>query len=434
MGNEGQKGRNVFTVRNFRLVFFGALVSDLGAILYNFAVSFYILEISGNNAFLQGVYLAACGVMMLLFTPVGGVLGDRYNKAKIMYLCDFAKGGIIIAATALMMTFRDSSAHIAVLFAVGITGNAVSGIFSPASGALLPYIVDEDRLQQGNSYFSLKNALQSIIGVVLAGMLYASLPVTALFMIVGVCYVLSGVSEMFIRYRHEPREGKMNIRLMMSDMREGFVYLKSRRAIMTLILVVLFINFFFSPIGSNFLPYFIKTDIASAPSYLFSGSLTPEMWNSVFSVLIGISSLAASLILSVRAQEEKCGEKTAVRLCLVSVVLILMTAAYRIFVEQGLSLNIFLAAMCFVSVMLSALVSFINIPLSTTLMRIVDRDQLSKVTSILSIFSQGLIPIASVLAGIVLQYLGSTALLVMCSAGFVCAALCLMFSKEKKNI
>ena len=95
--------RNVFFNRNYRLVFFGALVSELGAILYSFAVSFYILEITDNNAFLQGLYLALCGGMLLLATPVGGVLGDRFNKAKIMFLCDYIKGGIIVLATVLML-------------------------------------------------------------------------------------------------------------------------------------------------------------------------------------------------------------------------------------------------------------------------------------------------------------------------------------------
>ena len=53
MNSNDQRRDNVFQNRNFRLVFLGALVSELGAILYSFAVSFYILEISGNNAFLQ---------------------------------------------------------------------------------------------------------------------------------------------------------------------------------------------------------------------------------------------------------------------------------------------------------------------------------------------------------------------------------------------
>ena len=107
-----QKTENVFHNRNFRLVFLGALVSELGALLYSFAVSFYILQISGNNAFLQGLYLALCSVAMLLFTPVGGVLGDRFSKAKIMYVCDFCKGGTIILATVLMLFFPESDAHI----------------------------------------------------------------------------------------------------------------------------------------------------------------------------------------------------------------------------------------------------------------------------------------------------------------------------------
>ena len=67
MENEVMKSGNVFSSRNFRLVFLGALVSELGALLYSFAVSFYILEISNNNAFLQGLYLALCGIALLIF-------------------------------------------------------------------------------------------------------------------------------------------------------------------------------------------------------------------------------------------------------------------------------------------------------------------------------------------------------------------------------
>ena len=43
MSNES-KAANVFRNKNYRLVFLGALVSELGALLYNFAVGFYILE------------------------------------------------------------------------------------------------------------------------------------------------------------------------------------------------------------------------------------------------------------------------------------------------------------------------------------------------------------------------------------------------------
>jgi len=428
------KPANVFTIRNYRLVFFGALVSELGAVLYSFAVSFYILEISDNNAFLQGLYLAVCGIVLLLATPIGGVMGDRFNKAKIMFLCDYAKGALILLAVPLMILFPSNRAHVAILFAVGILGSAVSGIFSPASAALLPHIVAEDQLQQGNAYYTMRNSLQSILGVVLAGVLYAALPIQLLFALVGICYVLSGVSEMFIRYDHVPSEGKLTVRTALADMKDGLVYLKAQKAIVALMAAILFINFFFSPISGNFIPYFVKTDVAGAPSYLFDRLLTPELWSSVFSMLFGISALIGSAILSAAPQEDKCGRRVTFRLLATAGILIALTVSYYLLVDRGLSLNVFLIVFCLGCFIIGFLIVYINIPIGTVMMKIVERDKLSKVSSITSVVSQGLIPVASVLAGTVLQFFGSTPLLAICSLGFTGAALFLLFSKDAQKL
>ncbi|MBR6300414.1 MAG: MFS transporter [Clostridia bacterium] len=428
------KSGNVFSNRNFRLVFLGALVSELGATLYSFAVSFYILDISGNNAFLQGLYLALCGVALLIFTPVGGVLGDRFNKAKIMFLCDYIKGGMIILATILMLLLKEPSAQIAILFCIGIVGNAVSGIFNPAAGALFPHIIDEDKLQQANAYFTIKNSLEGIFGIILAGILYSALPIHTLFLMVGLCFVASGISEMFIRYKHHPSEERMTLKLAARDMADGIRYLKSKKAILAMMASALFINFFFTPVSSNFIPYFVKTDIAGAPSYLFDKLLKPELWSSIFSVCIGISSLVGAAVLSARPQEEKIGFRTAVRLCLMAGVVIMMAVSYWWFVERGTSLNAFLIAFCAGCLMTGFLVSYVNIPINTTMMRIVDKDKLSKVTSIISIISQGMIPIASVLAGAILGSLGSTMLLVICAVGFTATAVLTIFSRTIREL
>ena len=336
-----EKQTSIFRNRNFSLVFFGSFVSDLGAVLYSFAVGFYILEISSHNAFLQGVYLAVCGVMMLVFTPLGGVLGDRFSKARIMFICDFLKGGSILLAALGMILLPSYTAHIAILFITGIIGNAVSGIFSPAAGALLPYIVEESRLQQANAYYSIKNSLQSIFGVVLAGILYTALPVTALFSVVGVCYIFSGISEMFIRYNFEKPDNKLTVASVFSDMREGFDYLKGQRAVIVLMVSILFINFFLTPVFSNFVPYFIKTDIAEADSYLFDSFMKPELWSSVLSMLVGISSLAGAMYLSMHQEEGKCGMKIALRLGVMAACMSTLAISYWMLVDRGFSLNAF---------------------------------------------------------------------------------------------
>ena len=426
--------QNVFQNRNFRLVFFGALVSNVGALLYSFAVSFYILEITENNAFLQGLYLALCGAVNLIFMPIGGIMGDRFHKGKIMFVCDYLKGGVILLATLAMILLQNPAAHLVILFAAGILGNAIGGVFSPASGALLPHIVEERQLQQANSYFTIMQSLQSIVGVVLAGVLYATFPIHLLFLIVGVCYVASGVSEMFIRYSHERKEGKLTIKSALSDFGEGLRYIKAQKALLALMAAILFINFFFSPVASNFIPYFIKTDLAAAEHYLLDSLLKPELWSSVLSVLIGVSSMVGALILSARPQKEKVGRSVSRWLFGMAVILALMTAGYWILVARGVSLNAFLILMAVGCLLTGVTMVNINVPTTTTLMRIVDKSMLSKVNSVISISSQGLIPIASVLAGAVLQGFGSTALLLTCTIGFFATALMLLFNRRVGEI
>jgi len=80
------------------------------------------------------------------------------------------------------------------------------------------------------------------------------------------------------------------------------------------------------------------------------------------------------------------------------------------------------------------LLSFINIPLSTTIQRRVERNKLSKVGSIVSVGSQGMIPIASVLAGAALQAFGSTILLVICAAGFTMTAVLLLTNRHVRSL
>ncbi|MBQ9460201.1 MAG: MFS transporter, partial [Oscillospiraceae bacterium] len=378
--------------------------------------------------------LAMCGAVALVFTPIGGVMGDRWNKARIMFVCDYLKGALILLSAMLMSVFPGSDAHIVILFAAGLCANAVSGVFAPASGALLPHIVDEQRLQQATAYFSVLRSLQTIFGAVLAGVLYAALPIRALLLVVGICYLLSGISEMFIRYEHRQSKGRLTLKLALADMRDGFLYLRAQKPIMALMGAILFINFFFSPIPGNFIPYFVKTDVANAPGYLFDGLLTPELWSSAFSMLLGAGSLVGSAILSGREPREKCGRQTARRLCVVAAIVIALTVGYRTLVVRAVSLDGFLLLFSLGVLITGFLLPCINIPVSTALMRAVDRDKLSKVNSIIGILSQGLIPIASVLSGVVLRCGGSAALLLICSAGFTVTALSLLFNKRVGDI
>ena len=115
-------------------------------------------------------------------------------------------------------------------------------------------------------------------------------------------------------------------------------------------------------------------------------------------------------------------------------ILVALTIGYWFLVQQGVSLNAFLVLFCLGCLLIGLSISFVNIPMNTALMRTVEKDKLGKVSSILSIISQGLTPIASVMGGAVIQCFGSAVLLVVCSAGFTLTAVFMLLNHEVRKI
>ena len=430
------KPKNVFRNRNFTLTFLGALVSNVASLFYSFAVSFYILQITGNNALIQGLYLAVGGATFCVVTLFGGVISDRFNKAKIMYICDYLKGAVIIGFTLLLMfAIKSETAQVVGLFVVAVLSNAIAGIFTPASAALLPQIVEEESFQQAQSYFSILNSFQSIVGIVLAGVLYTLIPINVLFFIVGGCYILSAISEMFIRYegQHEKRDEKLTLKAAFKDIGDGFKYMASIKALLIMMICILFINFFFAPVTDNFLPYFVATDVAGT-NYFFHETMAPEMWSSFFTVAFGVGSLIMGVILSALPQMKKCNVSVRYSLLGIAVLMGLSAMFYGLYRAGYLGINPLLIINMCLFLFIGVCIVLVNVPSSTAMMRIIDKDKFGKVSSVLNIGSQGLIPIAMLLGGVALEYVGSLGLLIVCASGFLLVSLVLFFSRPIREI
>ena len=425
-----EKPKNAFRYKNFTLAFLGALVSNLGNLLYSFAVSFYILSLTGNNAFIQGAYLATGGVVYVLVTLFGGVISDRFHKGRIMFICDYVKGGMLIALTLLLMlVIKDANAKVAILFVIAVISNTIAAIFSPAAASLMPHILPEKAIQQGQSYYTMMDSSLSILGVILAGVLYATLPVNVLFLIVGGCYVLSGFSEMFINYNYQKKEGKLTVKAVFSDIGDGFKYLIKIKPLLYLMICILFVNFFFSPINSNFFPYFIVTDVSNN-EYLFNNVLKPEMWQSIISVAVGLGMIIMALIFSMKKQKETLSQGLRISFAVLIGITIAFTSSYILFKNNVLGINPLLIIFVVTMFALGLILVTINVPTSTKMMTIVEKDKLGKVSSLINVGSQGLIPLATFLAGIALQSLGASWLLGICSAGLILISIVIMINRQ----
>ena len=429
-----EKTKNVFCYKNFTLTFLGAFVSNLGNTLYLFAVSFYILSLTNNNAFIQGAYLATGGIVYVLVTLFGGVISDRFHKGKIMFMCDYAKGGMLIAFTLLLMlVIQDPSAKVVVLFIIAVLGNIIAAIFSPAASSLLPRIVPEKSYQQAQSYNSLMQSSLGVLGVILAAILYSVLDIHVLFFIVGGCYVLSGVSEMFIKYDYQKNEDKLTVKQVFKDIGDGMKYIGKLKPLLFLMLGILLLNFFVSPLSANFLPYFVATDVASR-NYLFSNFLTPEMWSSVIQVAYAIGMIIMALILSNRPQKDRIYKDLSISLIIFAALYVVLTTIYVFFVNNLADINVMLIAFVTIGITMGMVLITINIPITTKMLTIVDKDKLGKVNSVIDVGSQGLIPLSNFLAGLVISGLGASWLCIISTAGLSLMTIFLVVNKHVKQL
>ena len=429
-----EKPRNVFTNKNYVLTFLGALVSNMGNLLYSFGVSFYILRLTGNNATIQGIYLATGGITYVLITLFGGVISDRFHKGKIMYICDYLKGLVILSFTLLMMfLFKDANIKVIILFIIAVLSNIIAAIFSPASASLLPHIVPEKSLQQAQSYYSVMQSAISILGVILAGILYSVLPINVLFLIVGGCYILSAISEMFIRYNYQKKEDKLTIKTVFSDMGVGIKYIFSFKMLFSLIVVILFVNFFFAPLTSNFIPYFIAADVAGS-DYIFKDIMQPEMWNSIMSVALGIGMIIMAIFISTRPQKEKIIKTLRIGFISIDLLMVSLAVIYFLFFKEVFNIDVILLALAIGAFMIGLTLPFINIPTSTKVMTLTEKDKLGKVISVMDVGTQGLIPLSNLLAGLVISSFGPSWLLIICASGLCLLTFVLFINRQIKQL
>ncbi|MCL6581324.1 MAG: MFS transporter, partial [Firmicutes bacterium] len=81
----------VLSRRDFFRVWSAHTVSLLGDRLTQVAIMIYVLELSGGSAALVSLSLAAPLLPYVLLGPFAGVFVERWDKRKVMVVCDLAR-------------------------------------------------------------------------------------------------------------------------------------------------------------------------------------------------------------------------------------------------------------------------------------------------------------------------------------------------------
>ena len=217
-------------------LFLGRFISNYGNGMGPIALSFGILELPNGSANLLGLVLGSTTVCFLLMAPFGGVIADKYGRARMVGLTDMLAGAILFIQVAY---FATGEVPIAVLLIVNGCFGILWGIFWPAFSGVIPAVLPEAGWQRGNAINSLVSNGGIILGAASAGFLVSGFGATIALGIDAASFLISGV--MIYSFRHLSPAAEVTENTMIDDLRHGWKVFTSFRWIVIIVMAFSFI-------------------------------------------------------------------------------------------------------------------------------------------------------------------------------------------------
>jgi MFS family permease len=256
--------------RDFVLLWQGQLVSQLGNQAFALAMLYWLMEATGS-ASLMGLVMMASLLPGVVLGPFGGAVADRYSRKRIIVLADLLRGCSVLGlGGVLWWRPEETSLVLGLLFAVALFGGVVNAVFQPAIAAAIPDLVPRDRLAAANSLNQLSVQASVLLGQALGGILYRLLGPALLFVLDGVSYLLSALSEMWIRLppapSREPLAPRQALAAYGRETLEGLRYVWQRVGMRSFLLMASGINFLAMPV-LVLLPFYVQDQLGKGPAW-----------------------------------------------------------------------------------------------------------------------------------------------------------------------
>ena len=121
----------------------------------------------------------------ILFSPFAGVLADRLDRKKILYVTHFIRMGIVACLPFVTAVWQ--------IYGLVFLLNVFNAFFTPTYKAIIPQVVDKQYYRQAIGLSTATFQLLGVLGPGLAGILAVWLGAREIFLVDAVSFVLAGV-------------------------------------------------------------------------------------------------------------------------------------------------------------------------------------------------------------------------------------------------
>jgi DHA3 family macrolide efflux protein-like MFS transporter len=178
---------SVFRNRRFRSLWIAELISTIGDSLVDIAAAILVYRLTGS-ALSVGLVLMATAAPALVVGLFAGVIVDRYDRKRIMVVCDMLRGIFVLTIPLLVGTLGVWYLYVAVALV-----SAVGTFFHPAHASVLPEIASDEELAAANSMLAISGFGSTAVGFAAGGILAAAANVNWAFYIDAATFIVSAL-------------------------------------------------------------------------------------------------------------------------------------------------------------------------------------------------------------------------------------------------
>lgn len=216
--------------RPFLVLWLIQTLSQTGQNMVNFSLLLLvrgIVERSGigqvNTAI--GLTVLSFTLPAVLFSPLAGVVADRFDRRSILVLTNALRG---VAVTGLLVIEARWPVYVALaaLYAITFLSGAVGQFFGPALASTLPDVAPRRQLIQANALFNLTFTASQIVGFAAAGPLLVKIlglhtVLTGIVAIFAFCALVSFALPKSAVRSHPQRDARRVVTRVLGEIREG---------------------------------------------------------------------------------------------------------------------------------------------------------------------------------------------------------------------
>ena len=297
---------SALTYRNFRLFWFGQMISLSGTWMHSAAQGWLVFKLT-NSPFYLGLAGSALSMPILLFTMAGGVAADRFFKRNIILTAQIILMFLTLLLAIMVSTGIVTVWHVLVIsFLIG-TANSFE---IPARQSFFVEMVGKENLMNAIALNSAAFHGARMIGPTIAGIIMGFFGLSACFYLNSLSFLATITGLLKMRFKPEEIKTTPGAGLK-KDFNEGLRYIFNDPKVYTLILSSGIISFFGFPYAT-FLPVYardiLKTGatglgilMGSAGAGAFVGAITLTIRGDFSNkgILLAVSSIAFSIALLV---------------------------------------------------------------------------------------------------------------------------------------